>query len=224
MQAEMGLTRESVIADAGSGTGFLAELFLDAGNVVFGVEPNREMREAAEALLAGRPNFHSVDGCAEATTLPARGVDFVTAGQAFHWFDPQAVRREFARILRPGGGCVFVWNWRRADATPFITAYEAFLERFCDEYRQLKKLEAIETDLATFFEPAGYEKRTFENVQLFDFDGLKGRLLSTSYAPLPGCPSHDAMIAELRRLFDAHQSHDRVRIDYDTLVYYGRLA
>ena len=136
LRAECDLTPAAVVADIGSGTGKLAELFLRNGNRVFGVEPNREMREAGEGMLAGFPNFVSVDGAAEATTLPAASVDFVTAGQAFHWFDRQTARREFARILKPGGWVVLVWNERRSDS-PFLRDYEALLREFASEYEQV---------------------------------------------------------------------------------------
>lgn len=66
---ECGLNKKSVIADIGSGTGFLAKLFLDAGNTVYGVEPNQAMREAGEAYLAHYPHFHSISGTAETTHL-----------------------------------------------------------------------------------------------------------------------------------------------------------
>ena len=88
------LTPRTVIADVGSGTGISTELFLQNGNTVFAIEPNPEMRAAAERLLGGRPNFHSVRGTAEATTLPDGSVDCVVAAQAFHWFDPEKTRVE----------------------------------------------------------------------------------------------------------------------------------
>ena len=97
---------EHLIADVGCGTGLLAKIFLDNGNRVIGVEPNREMRRAGEEYLAAYPKFSMVDGSAEATTLPGASVDFVVAGQAFHWFRPDETRVEFARILKPGGWAV----------------------------------------------------------------------------------------------------------------------
>src|SRR5208282_2924056 len=103
LREECGLHSDHVVGDIGSGTGFLSELFLKNGNRVYGVEPNAEMRAGGEEYLSSYANFTSVDGSAEATTLPASSVDFVAAGQAFHWFDPQAARREFLRILKPGG-------------------------------------------------------------------------------------------------------------------------
>ena len=117
---ETGLNPATVVADVGAGTGLSAELFLRNGNTVFGVEPNREMREAAESLLAGYANFHSVAGSAESTTLPDASVDLIVAGQAFHWFDVPRARAEFRRILRPDGVVVLMWNTRRLDTTPFL--------------------------------------------------------------------------------------------------------
>ena len=103
LTAECGLSADSSVADVGSGTGLLAELFLKARNRVLGIEPNREMREAGEQLLPGYERFVSSDAIAEVTTLPDHNVDFVTAGQAFHWFDRERVSVEFARILRSPG-------------------------------------------------------------------------------------------------------------------------
>ena len=103
LKKKCGLPDASVIADIGSGTGILTELFLRNGNPVFGVEPNREMREAAERLLGKHPNFTSISGTAESTTLKNQSVGFITASQAFHWFDRERARREFLRILKPGG-------------------------------------------------------------------------------------------------------------------------
>jgi len=81
------LTPECVIADVGLGTGLLAELLLRNGNKVYGIEPNREMREAAERVLGSYPGFESLAAQAESTTLSSNSVDLVTVGRALHWFD-----------------------------------------------------------------------------------------------------------------------------------------
>src|SRR5262245_9983579 len=108
LKNECGLTPDSVIADVGSGTGLLAKLFLENGNRVYCIEPNREMRQAGEGILEDYPKFLSVAGTAEATALSDASVDFVTAGQAAHWFDATKARHEFRRILRPGGWLALV--------------------------------------------------------------------------------------------------------------------
>jgi ubiquinone/menaquinone biosynthesis C-methylase UbiE len=224
LRADCGLTKDSVIADIGSGTGKLAELFVENGNRVFGVEPNQPMREAGERLFKNSPRFTSVDGTAEATTLPDRSADFVTAGQAFHWFDHEKSRAEFARILKPGGWIALVWNDRRNDASPFLAEYEKLLLEFATDYEQVNHRRTDDATAIRAFLRIQPRLKMFSSGQYFDFDGLKGRLLSSSYAPEAGQPKHDAMLAALKRIFDAHQQNGRVAFAYDTHVHYGRLA
>jgi SAM-dependent methyltransferase len=194
------------------------------GNTVYAVEPNREMREAAERLLAHYERFHSEDGSAESTGLPDRSVSFVTAGQAFHWFDQDRARAEFARILEPNGWAALVWNTRRTDSSPFLREYEGLLRDHTPEYGSVTHRRLGGDKLARFFGPGGYRTATFPNHQHFDFDGLKGRLLSSSYALEPGQSGHDAMLSRLREIFDAHQQDGEVALEYDTQVFFGRLT
>ncbi|HEX8290564.1 MAG TPA: class I SAM-dependent methyltransferase [Pyrinomonadaceae bacterium] len=223
LEGECGLDAASAVADVGSGTGILSELFLKNGNRVYGVEPNREMREAGERLLSAYTNFVSVDGRAEATTLDDASVDFVTAGQAFHWFDPPRARREFMRILRPGGRVVLVWNDRRTSGTPFLEDYERLLLEYGTDYREVSVKYAEESMLAALYGPGEVRTETFDNEQVFDFDGLRGRLTSSSYAPEPGRPNFEPMMRELEALFRRHERAGRVVVAYDTKVFYGRL-
>jgi SAM-dependent methyltransferase len=228
LRREAGLAPSSVVADVGSGTGLLARLFLENGNQVYGVEPNREMREAGERLLKDFPRFVSVGGSAEATTLQDASVDFVAAAQAFHWFDRARARREFRRILRPGGSCVLVWNDRRRDSTPFSRDLESFLVEYGVDYSPVAEgyVAADEESagvLRGFFGGA-YRAARFDNFQALDFEGLRGRVLSASYMPLPGHERFDAMLAALDRLFDARQEGGKVIIEYDTNVYYGQIS
>jgi SAM-dependent methyltransferase len=223
LQRECGLTAESVVADIGSGTGKLTELLLQSGCSVFAVEPNQEMREAGERLLKSFPRFTSIGTPAEETTLPAQSVDLITAGQAFHWFDRRRARAEFARILKPGGSVALIWNDRRTDATPFLIAYEKLLRDFATDYEQVNHRNIDLPVLREFF--GGEPKlKTFPYSQRFDFPGLKGRLLSSSYAPDQGQPKHEEMLQRLREIFEAHQQAGEVAFDYDTLVYHGRLS
>ena len=220
-----GLTPQWVVADVGSGPGNLTRLFLDNGNPVVGVEPNREMREAGERLLRGYPTYTRMAGTAEATEIADASVDLVTAGQAFHWFDQARARQEFARILRPPRWVALVWNERRVDATPFLVAYERLLRTYGTDYAQVGHRDAADdTALERFFAPNGYKRATFENRQMFDYEGLEGRLLSSSYAPEAGQPGHDAMLGELRALFDKYQEDGAIAFEYDTSVYYGRIS
>jgi SAM-dependent methyltransferase len=220
LRDELGLAPEHVVVDLGSGTGILTRLFLEHGNAVFAVEPNAAMRRAAEIELAGFDGFHSVAGRAEETQLEVDAADLVVAGQAFHWFEVLAARHEVRRILRPSGWVVLVWNHRRT-STPFLQAYEVFLERWCPEYGDVRVRYENEAALRTFFAPQGYRVRTLHNSQEFDREGLRGRLLSSSYAPGPERAQHAPMLAALDELFREHATGGRVRFEYDTKVYYG---
>lgn len=219
---ECGLLPDRVIADIGSGTGILTKVFLDHGNLVYGVEPNAAMREAAEGFLSAYPRFRSVNGSAEATTLPEGSVDFVTAGQAFHWFDVRASREEFLRILRPGGWVVVLANQRVPDS-PLQGDYEALLRKYGTDYENVAATYPKYQQMKEFFESIPFSAKSFPNVQIFDFDGLCGRLLSASYAPAKDHPNHEPMLTELRGIFDAHQKDGRLLFEYQTQIQYGRL-
>ena len=222
---ECGLKPASVVADVGSGTGILSELLLRNANLVYGVEPNREMREAGERLLSAYRHFVSVEGRAEATTLPDASVDFVTAGQSFHWFERDAARREFGRILRPGGWVVLIWNDWSTERSPFLRDYERMLIDFGTDYCEVSNRYESEDDLIRpFFSPGEIHLKTFGNQQVFDFEGLKGRLLSSSFVPEPDHPNFAPMIERLASIFERHARDGRVAFDYDTKVYYGRLG
>jgi SAM-dependent methyltransferase len=223
LQNECQLTSTSVVADIASGTGIFTRVLLENGNNVFGVEPNREMREAAERLLSSYPNFVSIAGTAEETTLQAHSVDFVTAAQAAHWFDLARARTEFARILRPAGWAVLIWNERSTDTTPFLRDYEQLLTTYGTDYQQVRH-ENTTGKLNTFFAPSAFAERTFDMQQNFEYAELEGRLLSSSYAPLADNPNYAAMLTRLRRIFDDHQTEGRVGMEYRTRMYYGRLS
>ncbi len=223
LKAACGLLPEHVIADIGCGTGLLAEIFLENGNRVIGVEPNREMRLAGEDYLSAYSSFSAVDGSAEHTSLADQSADFVIAGQAFHWFRPPEARSEFARILKPGGWTVLVWHDRDIVSTPFLRAYEVFLRQYSNDYEQVthKYLASYEA-LQRFFAPDQVQLIKQHNEQRLDFDGLRGRLLSSSYIPKSG-ERYEAMMQALPTLFEEHAVDDRVVLEYDTKIYYGHL-
>lgn len=221
---EAGLRPASVVADIGSGTGISSELFLRLGCRVCGVEPNREMRAAAEARFREEPRFRSVAATAEATTLDSGSIDLIAAGQAFHWFDLERTRAEFTRILSPQGLVALFWNKRRTESTAFLRDYEQLLLEFSTDYEQVNHARVDAALLKAFFGGDQDSARSFQYSQSFDFEGLRGRLLSSSYAPAAGHPQHLPMLRELERLFQTHAVDGHVRFDYDTELYCGSLV
>jgi SAM-dependent methyltransferase len=222
LRRRCGLRPQWVVADLGSGTGLLARLFLENGNRVFGIEPNAAMRAAGEEFLRPYAQFVSRAGRAEATGLPPRSVDLVTAGQAFHWFDRTLARREFARILQSGGWVALVWN-ERLTATPFLAEYEQLLHRYSPDYAQVDHRNVDEAVLGHFFHPGHFRQEVFFMRQQFDWQGVQGRWLSSSYVPAPGQPGHEEMRRELEAIFRRYQQDGQVDWEYKTRLYYGKL-
>lgn len=212
------------VADVGSGTGKLASLFLAHGNRVYGIEPNREMREAGERELASYARFVSLDARAEQTTLAAESVDLVTAGQAFHWFRPAETRREFSRILRPGRPVLLVWNDRDEQASDFMRGYEQLLRDHGTDYGQVHHRRFGRAEIEELFGGGRFTEHRLEYRQSFDRNGLRARMRSSSYVPAPGRPGHDDLMDGLDDLFETHSRDGRIGFDYRTRVYLGRPA
>lgn len=223
LQRELGVTPDWAVADVGAGTGISSRLFLDAGYEVTAIEPNAAMREAAIEWLGGFPRFAAADGRADATGLPDASVDLAVVAQAFHWFDPQATRHEFRRILRAGGLVVIFWNSRKLTGMPFLDGYEALLKRYGTDYAAVAERHADDEAMRAWFGPGLRGEAHFAHGQRLDFDALLGRLLSSSYVPRPGHPHHAPMKQALRELFDACAEHGVVSLDYDTRIFAGEV-
>lgn len=217
MTSKMGLTKESIIVDVGSGTGISSELFLRNGNIVHGVEPNDKMRMAAEQNLKKYPTFHTQKGTSESTGLVDHMADFVIAAQSFHWFEPIPTKKEFQRILKENGRTVLIWNDRKFSGTAFAVEYEALITLFSRDYHQVKSKNIGEKLIRDFLGP--FELHRFSNHQELDFESLLGRLMSSSYAPEKDDPRFAEMKVALRRLFEKFQSNGHVSIEYETQVY-----
>ena len=222
------LRAASTVADLGSGTGLLTRLLLETGATVHAVEPNDEMRAAAETVSQGEEGFHSVAGTAEATTLADASVDLVTAAQAFHGFDAVRTHAELRRILRTpavareADSVALVWNDRALDADAFHRAYEELLVRRCPRYRELQGKADTTAKFDALLGAGRWRRASVPNEQRLDREGLVGRLLSSSYAPRPGDPGHDETFADLRALFDRHAAGGSVAMLYTTVAITGR--
>lgn len=218
----IGLAPSWTIADIGSGTGLSSQLFLENGNIVYGVEPNLQMRMAGEHYLAGYDGFHSVAGTAEATTLPPASMHAVVAAQSYHWFDAAEARAEARRILRPDGWAVLLWNKRRLGGTPFLEAYEELLTEFAADYQEVRHDKVDADRLAEYF-GGDYWRDSVPNQQRLDLSGLSGRLASSSYLPAPGDARYAELIEAAEGVFADFQVGERVVLEYDTEIYWGRL-
>jgi SAM-dependent methyltransferase len=217
------LDASAVVADIGSGTGIFTGLLLDQKLKVFAVEPNANMRHAAEVLFSDYPHFTSVDAPAERTGLADNSIDLITAAQAFHWFNNAVTKTEFRRILKPDGKLALIWNKRKV-SQPFQQAYDAILKTYAPEYGVVNHMNLSKADIAEFFDAGHMEVLQFDNCQQLTFPGLLGRLKSSSYCPAENSPQYPSLVAELAGLFGQFAVNELIDFEYDTQLYLGSIA
>jgi SAM-dependent methyltransferase len=222
LQTDYLLTADKLVADVGAGTGISSTLFLDAEYRVIAIEPNPDMRKKSIELLGSYPGFKALNGTAENTGLETGSIDAIIAGQAFHWFDAEETRTEFKRILQPGGIVALIWNERKTTSA-FEQEYDQLIINHGNDYVKVDHRNIDDAHMAAFFAPEPFQLRVFDNKQVFDFDGLAGRLLSSSYMPAKAEPGYLPMITDLKIIFDKYQLDNSITINYDTKVYAGKL-
>lgn len=219
----VGFRQDSVIADVGAGTGIFSKLLLERGSRVIGVEPNEAMREAAIASLGAEERYSAAGGSAEETGLPEHSVDFIVCAQSYHWFDEEKATAEFRRILKPGGKAVLIWNSRKTSGTPFLEQFERLLLTYGTDYEKVGHKSITLETLKPYFADGGPRLDTFSMMQLLNEESLKGRLLSSSYSPLPDHPNYEPMIQNLRNIYRSNEENGFVAIEYATELYWGEV-
>lgn len=221
--SECELNPSSIVADIGSGTGLLTQLFLSKDMTVYGVEPNSAMRKAGEDYLRAYPHFYSINGSAENTTLKNESVDLITAGTAFHWFNASKAKQEFQRILKSPGWAALIWNVRDTERSPVMQAYEVLINQYNTDFKQSPASEFNHTIGQDFFDPWTMQTKIFPNQQTFDWVSFKGRLLSASYSLKPGDRDYGQMLEKLKHIFEQYQENNQINFYYQTQIYFGRL-
>ncbi len=217
----LGLSENCDVADIGSGTGILSELLVNSVNCLYAVEPNKEMRSAAEKILGKYKNYFSVDASAEETALKNNSVDFITVAQAFHWFNRDSALSEFRRILKKSGKLVLIWH-NRINNTPFLQGYEDLLLKYGTDYREINHQNLTDKELENCF-VKDYKKTVFDNFQKFDLEGIKGRLFSSSYTPSPGETGYDELVTGIEELYKKYNVNGYIMFNYNTEMFSGSI-
>lgn len=217
------ISKESIVADIGSGTGIFSLQLQPYVKQVFAVEPNESMRENAENQFKNYSNLISVGASAENTTLQRHSVDCIAAAQAFHWFDKSAFARECRRILTPGGCIVLIWNVRN-EASELIKKNDEINALFCLNYNGFSNGMNLkdEKEFNKLFR-ARYEKLQLENNVKYDLEAFIGRNLSSSFAPAEGEADYEPYIESLTDLFNEMSSDGIIEYPYTTCCYIGKL-
>jgi len=217
LKEQIGLNKKWLIADIGSGTGLSTQLFLENGNDVFAVEPNRGMRESLVHHFKTYRNLIALNATAENTSIESGCVDLIFAGQSFHWFDRAACQKEFERILTENGHMVFVWNQRDPEDA-FQQEYEHFLRNHIPSYQSVSHKNISDDDLKHFFGIRPMTKVSLPNQQIFDLRSFLGRVRSSSYFPKEQ-DDNKTLYDDLRLLFDKYAISERIVFKYITEIY-----
>ncbi len=211
----------SLVADIGSGTGIFSRQLLGLGARVYAVEPNADMRAKAEELLGGSPNFVSVDGSAENTTLPEHSFNLVTAAAAFHWFDTERFKQECARILIDGAPVVLLWNEANLSAE-INQGREAIFRKFCPNFKGFSGGNDQEGAIKRAFFDGDMQEKRFSNPLIYDRQTFINRALSASYSLIETDPGFAAYMKELGELFDQLAEDKKIVIPQDSVIYFKK--
>ena len=221
---DVGISKSSIIADIGSGTGILTRQLLEKGNKVYGIEPNADMRAIAETNLNNFPGFTSVNGNAEDTTIDDNSVDYITVAQAFHWFDREKFKKECQRILKPEGKVILVWNVRDNNNELVIENYEVN-RKYCPNFKGFSDGMYGKTNEADFSDlfNSKYETKVFPNNLIFDMDTFIGRNLSASYALKSNDAQYNNYVNELKKIYKKYSNKGQLIMPNLTCSYVGNV-
>lgn len=217
------LTPDCTLADIGAGTGIFTKLLLDRGFSVYAVEPNGPMLQAATDQLSSYKNFRSVNGTAEITGLEENSIDLIVCAQAFHWFDNDASKKEFQRILKKGRYVALIWNKRLKSIDDFSKSYDQLLISKTIEYTQVNHQNISDVNFKIFFKDGSYLLKKFNNVQIFNEEGFIGRAFSSSYVPALSTPEGKVILTALKEIFSRYNSEGKVSFHYETEIYLGKV-
>ncbi len=104
-----------------------------------------------------------------------------------------------------------------------MKGYEALLKAYGTDYTSVAERYGDEPQMRAWFGAGYLGMGRFDHGQSLDFDALNGRLMSSSYAPRIGHPSHEPMMHALRELFDSCSQDGHISFDYDTVIYVGKV-
>ncbi|MES9683018.1 class I SAM-dependent methyltransferase [Gottfriedia acidiceleris] len=219
--SENHLSKGSVIADIGSGTGILTKLLLEKKLTVFAIEPNDDMRGIAEKTLKEYDQYKSINATAENTSLKNNSVDLITVAQAFHWFDKEKFRLECKRILKENAKVSLVWDSKDV-LSPLMIELQEICKETCPKFKGFSGgIENTPDVTNQFFKNGIYETMVYRNDLEMDLEGFLGRNLSSSFSPLSGEKEFEPYRTALTNLFNKYGLNGKIVYPYITKSYLG---
>jgi len=209
--AALGLPPGARVLDLAAGTGLLSSALLQAGHDVLALEPVAAMRTQLEKKVGAA---RVLDGVAEVIALPDSSVDAVTAGDAFHWFDPVLAAAEIARVLRSRGHVGLIW--RRPDFRGGRSGWNDVVAAALTAHRGRHPSFVGEQGREGFVEHGGFTAFTHQAVRFThhtDHDGVLAHVASISYVARLDAAARAALFAELEAVVPPGEIAERYRAD-----------
>jgi SAM-dependent methyltransferase len=202
------------VLELGAGTGKLTESILALGHDVVATDPSTQM--LAE-LRRSTPTAHTAVGTAESIALPSGSVDAVAAAQAFHWFDLDRALPEIARVLRPGGVLVMLWNV--ADRkVPWVNKVFSLLGMSSDS--DVGEDPVADSDL---FAPS--ERREIRHWQQLGREALLGFCSSNSMFTQLSASEQSDLLDQVGTIYDSYgRGPDGMLLPWTTYCYRSRVT
>ncbi|MBQ9765808.1 MAG: class I SAM-dependent methyltransferase [Lachnospiraceae bacterium] len=222
LYSKYGFSKESIIADIGSGTGKLAKQLLDKGSFVYGVEPNDDMRNISIKELAQYNKYLAINGTATETSLKSNSVDFITSAQAFHWFNILEFKKESSRILRKDGMVFLIWNIRDMSSEINQQSFEIY-SKYCPNFKGFGGgIKEHDVRIKQFFDDK-YEYNEYDNPIYYGENKFISRNLSGSYSLKVGDMHYEEYLNALHNLFKKYSNKDILVMPNKTSVYFGKI-
>ena len=221
LRAECDLLPGAVVADIGAGTGLLTQGLLAQGYAVTAIEPSDTMRAAADQALGHFAGYRSASGTAEQIPLPDSCADLITAAQAFLWFDIEAARTEFLRVLKPAGHVALIWN-DRVPTDSLHIALDDIFARYGGAKRGAMLAHDERSEVPAFFGANTPLELTWPHEHRLSEAALLSLVFSRSYMQTRDSEPGRQASQQVSTLFHSLAIGGHIAVRYNTVAIIGR--
>lgn len=208
---EMKVKKTDVIADIGSGVGKISRLFLEKGNTVYCVEPNREMRMISDELLNHYKHYIPLAKTAEDTGIQSDSVNYIFCGNAYDYFDRRLTKPEFKRILKKGGKVIIAYHG--AQNTAYLEEFGALVSKYGKESNK--------RDYRKIFADGSCIEKEFSHSFMESYEDFVAGCRSHSRVPIEGTENDALYLKGLEEIFKRYEKDGKIETAFKLKIQIG---